>query len=99
MLMNRSISDIKQIITMKRDHLNRRYGVKRIGIFGSYVHGTQSEVSDIDILVELEEPLGYEFIGLQMYLEEILGRKVDLVTVKALKPRMREHILREVVYT
>ena len=56
------------------------------------------KTSDIDVLIELSEPIGLDLIALQGYLEELLGRKVDLVTVKALRESMRDSILKEVVY-
>jgi len=60
--------------------------------------GEEYEESDVDILVEFSEPIGWEFIDLVEYLEEILGKKVHLATVRALKPQLREKILSEVVY-
>jgi len=78
--------------------LGERFKVKKIGVFGSYLHGEQSEESDVDILVEFYEPVGWEFIDLKDFLEETLGQEVDLVTVRALKPQLRDKILREVVY-
>ena len=61
--------------------------MKNIGLFGSYVRGEQSNQSDLDVLVELERPIGFfKFLGLEEYLECLLGLKVDLVTRKALKP-------------
>ncbi|MFZ3131634.1 MAG: nucleotidyltransferase family protein [Desulfosporosinus sp.] len=74
------------------------YYVKKIGIFGSYVRNEQREDSDIDILVEFSKPVGFEFIQLKYYLEEIFNKKVDLVTPNALKPQIKENILREVSY-
>ena len=78
--------------------LKEKFKVKEIGIFGSYVRGEESEKSDVDILVEFSEPIGWEFIDLVEFLENILGRKVDLVTVRALKPQLKDKILKEVVY-
>jgi hypothetical protein len=75
-----------------------KFKVKEIGIFGSYVRGEESEESDVDILVEFSEPVGWEFIDLVEFLEKILERKVDLVTVRALKPQLKDKILKEVVY-
>ena len=72
--------------------------MKEIGIFGSIVRGEESGRSDVDILVEFSEPIGWEFIDLKEYLSEILGLEVDLVTVGALKPQQRDKILREVNY-
>jgi predicted nucleotidyltransferase len=84
------------------DHLcelQERFSVKRLGIFGSYVRGEQSEGSDLDILVEFERaPSFFEFVRLENYLSELLNLKVDLVMKSALKPTIGRQILREVEY-
>ena len=78
--------------------LEKRYSVKKIGVFGSYAQNEQNEDSDIDLIVEFTRPVGFQFVELKLYLEEILNRKVDLVTPNALKPQIKENILREVSY-
>jgi len=79
--------------------LKKRFKVKRIGIFGSFIKGEQRKKSDIDILVEFQESVGlFEFMDLAEFLENSLGLKVDLVTKNALKPLLKNTILREVVY-
>jgi predicted nucleotidyltransferase len=72
--------------------------MSRIGIFGSYARGEQTEDSDVDLLVEFSAPVGWEFTDLKRRLEEILGVRVDLVTVPALRPEFRDDVLNEVVY-
>lgn len=78
--------------------LKEKYNVENIGYFGSYARGEQTEESDIDILVEFSKPIGWEFVELKEYLEENLGKKVDLVTLNALKPQLKDDILKEVIY-
>jgi hypothetical protein len=79
--------------------LQNRYGVKTLGVFGSYIRGEQGKRSDVDILVEFERPISLlQFLALERQVSELLGRKVDLVMKTALKPRIGENILREVVY-
>ena len=78
--------------------LNEKFMVKRIGVFGSHARGEAGKASDVDILVELHEPLGWRFVDLKEYLEEALGTSVDLVTINALKPELSDAILKEVVY-
>ncbi|MBN2027537.1 MAG: nucleotidyltransferase family protein [Actinobacteria bacterium] len=92
------LGDIKQVLSSQKQILTEKYKVKEIGVFGSYVREEQGELSDIDILVEFTEPVGWEFIDLLEYLEDVLGRKVDLVTPDALRPQFKERILREVAY-
>lgn len=78
----------------------RGYGVRRFGLFGSFAHGRQHAGSDIDILVEFEEGQKSfdNFMGLSFFLEELLGRKIDLLTPESLSPHIGPNILREVEY-
>ena len=87
---------------MLKEHkreLQGKYKIKGIGIFGSFVRGQEKKRSDVDILVEFEvAPDLLKFIELESYLSQILSRKVDLVEKTSLKPRLKEIILKEVVY-
>lgn len=95
----KSIQKIKKILLSHKQDLSDKYGVREIGIFGSYVRNENRKNSDIDILVELEKPMGFfKFIRLERYLSELLGAKVDLVTKNALKPHIGQRILAEVIY-
>lgn len=89
---------LKKTLKKYKPVLQKKYKVKKIAIFGSYARGEQSEHSDVDILVEFYEPIGWEFVDLKELLEKITGKKVDLVTVKALKPQLKETILSEAIY-
>ena len=89
--------DIEEIKRRVRPIL-LRYGAKRAGLFGSAARGELRRNSDIDILVEIDRPIGlFEFVGIKLELEEALGRKVDLGEYDALKPLIRERVLREEV--
>jgi len=95
----KSIQKIKRILLSHKQDLSDKYGVREIGVFGSYVRNENKKNSDIDILVELEKPMGFfKFIRLERYLSELLGAKVDLVTKNALKPYIGQRILAEVIY-
>ncbi|MFZ1935759.1 MAG: nucleotidyltransferase family protein [Thermoguttaceae bacterium] len=75
-----------------------RYKVKELGMFGSFARGEQSDQSDIDVLVEFEEGADlFDLMGLTLYLEEELQRKVDVVSKRALREELRGSVLREVV--
>jgi len=78
----------------------QKYGVKRIGLFGSYARGEQVLKSDIDILVEFKKGLKNfdNYMDLKFYLEELFGYKVDLVINDSIKPSLREPILSGVTY-
>jgi len=95
--MANELDKIKNIIAKHRKELAGKFEVKKIGIFGSYARGEQKKGSDVDIRVKFQKPVGWEFIDLQDYLEHILGKKVDLVTFAAIRPKMRDRILNEVV--
>lgn len=87
-----------EILRKLKPDLRRKYKVRNLGIFGSVVRGEAEGASDIDILVEFEEPIGFfKFLELEEYLGEKLGTKVDLVSRKALKPRIGRRILEELV--
>ncbi|KAF5419404.1 MAG: nucleotidyltransferase family protein [Methanosarcinales archaeon] len=92
---------IDQIIMKLRENkpvLEEKYKVKTLGVFGSYVRGEQKEGSDLDILVEFQEPVGlFKFMELEEFLGKNTGVKVDLVSRKALKPRIGKYILEEVI--
>ena len=97
--MIRTKDDILNVLEQNRSRL-RALGVKSIGLFGSFVRGEQRPDSDIDLLVKLEpgQKTFDNFIELSFFLEEVLQRKVELVTVESLSPYLGPHILREVEY-
>lgn len=85
-------------IILKATPILKEAGVTRSSIFGSYVHGEEKDDSDIDMLVDFPRGKGlFEFVGLAQQLEEVLGKKVDLVTYKSLHPLLKERILAEQV--
>ncbi len=94
----KNLEEIKKIINQHRKELEQKYKVKTIAIFGSYVRGEQKERSDIDILVEFTEPVGFLFFHLADYLEEILKVKVDLLTPDGIKPNRRKYIIENLIY-
>lgn len=92
--------EIKEILAQHMGGLLEKYGVKRVGIFGSYSRKQSRRESDIDILVEFGRPIGWEIVDLHDYLEEILGIKVDLVSKGAVtrKPILWESIQEDLIY-
>jgi len=91
--------EIIKIIRNKKPEMESRYGVQRLGLFGSYVRGRQRKKSDIDILVTFNRDIDLsDFLDLRKYLESQLQTKVDLVMETALKPAIGKRILSEVEY-
>jgi len=78
--------------------LQQEYAVREIGLFGSFSEEIHSENSDIDLLVVLEKPIGWKFFSLELYLEKVFNRKIDLVTKDALREQIKDKILNQVQY-
>ncbi|MDR2993765.1 MAG: nucleotidyltransferase family protein [Bacillus cereus] len=93
-----TLNNIDQQLRTIKPVLQEKYNVKRFGYFGSYARGEQTADSDLDILVEFSSPIGLAFVELKQFLEEMIGIKVDLVTINALKPQIKDEILSEVIY-
>lgn len=95
----KTIKKIKGILAMHGDELRERFKVKELGVFGSYVRGEEKEASDIDILVEFEEPVSLlGLVSLENHLSDLFGLKVDLVPKREIRPELKEKIIKEVVY-
>lgn len=90
--------EIEDTLRALQPYLAEQFSVKRIGYFGSYMEQTQSEASDLDIVVEFSHPIGWKFFTLEKLLEEKFGLKIDLVTSNALISQLHERILSQVVY-
>ena len=80
--------------------IRQKFGVRRIGLFGSFARGEEREYSDLDVLVVFEEGQKTfdNYMDLKFYLEDLFGREVDLVTERALKPQLKDIIMKEVMY-
>ena len=89
-----------RILKERDDEIKSKFHVSSIGVFGSFARGEGREESDVDVLVEFEE--GFKtfdnFMDLKYFLEEMFSRNVDLVTVNALKPQLKDVILQDVIY-
>ena len=91
--------EVLELIRSNQDKI-RSFGVRKLGLFGSFVRREQKPESDIDLLVEFEQDKKSfdNFIQLAFFLEEILARRVELITSDALSPYIGPHIIREVEY-
>jgi uncharacterized protein len=89
---------ILETLNRSGDEILARFGARHISLFGSAARDELCEGSDIDVLVEFEGAATYAaYFGLKDYLENLLGRPVDLVTDKSLKPRARRHVEKDVI--
>ena len=94
----KTIAEIRMILAEHKNEIVEKYGVKEIGVFGSYLREEQKETSDIDILVEIKSDMSLlDFIGIKIELEEALKMKVDLVEYDTIKPIIKERILAQQV--
>ena len=91
------LDEIIEKLSRNRDEI-KKFGVTKLGIFGSVVRGEATDESDIDFLVQLENETFRSYMGLIFFLEELLGRKIDLVIQHTIKERLKDKILREVQY-
>jgi predicted nucleotidyltransferase len=85
-----------KLLQERRPYLAVEFGVSKIGLFGSYAKGRPDETSDIDLLLEFERPIGLRFIELVDYLENLLGRKVDVLTPAGIQNIRIERIARSI---
>ena len=96
----KTLDEITKLLQEQKPYLAERYGVTEVGVFGSYVKDSQDSDSDIDILIELEEPPRIDLIdliNLEFYLSDLLGAKVDVALKGNLKKRIGRRILSEVI--
>lgn len=89
--------DILAILREHRPSLSRRYPIRRMALFGSWARGEAREDSDVDILVDVDPSIGLRFVDLGDELERALGRRVDLVSRRAIKPELWERIRPELI--
>lgn len=95
-----TLDEIRRVLEAQKPYLAERYGVVEIGIFGSYVRDEQRQDSDLDILIELEEPPRIDLldlVNLERYLSDLLGVKVDVALKTNLRKRIGKRILEEAI--
>jgi predicted nucleotidyltransferase len=100
--MSNDLQRILSILRAEMPYLSREFHGKRIGIFGSYSQGAQTDDSDVDLIVEFKKPVGFKFIELNYYLESLLGKSVDMLTPAGVQtisyPEVAESITQSIVY-
>jgi predicted nucleotidyltransferase len=94
--------EMLEILRGDLSHLKAEFGVKRIGIFGSYARGRENEASDVDVIVEFARPIGLKFMPFCDYLEELLGHKADVLTPAGVNgirnKKIADNIMGSIVY-
>ncbi|MBN2345809.1 MAG: nucleotidyltransferase family protein [Candidatus Aminicenantes bacterium] len=94
----KTLEEIRNILASHRQELKDKYKVKNIGIFGSYVRGENRAKSDLDVLVEYNNPVSLlQIVALENHLSALLGVKVDLVPRRNIRKELKESILKETV--
>lgn len=88
--------EITRVLRANLPYLAAEYGVKRIGLFGSYAKGTPTEASDVDLVVEFDRPIGFRFMQLADNLESLLGTQVDILTPTGIQAIRVERIARSI---
>lgn len=92
-------AEVLKLLSGSKPELARRYGVTRLALFGSMARGVARADSDVDVLVSFDGPATSErYFGVQFFLEDLLGRRIDLVTDKALRSELRPYVEREAVH-
>ena len=87
---------ILQMLQSKQGYLAAEFGVRKIGLFGSYARGQANNLSDIDLLVEFERPIGFRFFELVDYLEAIFGHKVEVLTPAGIQNIRLSHVAKSI---
>ncbi len=95
---NWKLAKILKLLKELKPELERKFNVSKIGVFGSFVRNEQHSNSDVDLLVEFTEPIGLKIIDLKEFLEEKLGRRIDLISSEGMSPYIKPYIEKEIVY-
>lgn len=91
-----TLDQVKKVITEEKDTLTKKYNVARIGVFGSVVRGEDTKDSDIDLIVDFSEPIGLmDLVGLEFYLSDKIGKKVEIATRKSLSPYIKDKVFKQ----
>jgi predicted nucleotidyltransferase len=85
-----------QLLRENQDYIRNEFGVSRIGLFGSVARDQSNDLSDVDVVVEFNRPIGFRFMDLADYLEDLLGRKVDLLTSAGIQAIRFQHVSKNI---
>ncbi|MFT5207875.1 MAG: putative nucleotidyltransferase [Candidatus Omnitrophota bacterium] len=96
-VMVKNKSQVLKLIEKETNSI-KKYGVKKLGLFGSFARGENKTKSDLDFVVELNKKTLDSYMGLKFFLEDLFKKHIDLVLIDSIKPRLRRRILKEVIY-
>ena len=95
---NKKLKDIQKILKETKEELRKRYKIREIGIFGSYARKEQKRGSDIDILVKFDKGASlFDLVGAEIFLQKKTGKKIDMVSERALRKELKPVIMKEVI--
>jgi uncharacterized protein len=94
----KTLTEIQSLLRSHSADLRSKFKVKSLFIFGSYVRNEQTELSDVDVLIEYTEPISlFWLVDTELYLSDLLGIKVDLIMKHSVRPEIKASVLREAV--
>jgi predicted nucleotidyltransferase len=90
--------EVMELLKKHKKEISERFAVRALGLFGSYARGAASAASDVDIVVDFDEPTFDHYMDLKFYLEKLLGSEVDLVLADSIKPRLKPYVEKDMIY-
>ena len=93
-----TLQNILQTLRKHMPELQKKYPVGRVGVFGSYSRGEATEKSDIDIAVEITGPMGLSFVAMADEIENLFGKKTDVIPLRSIKPQYLQYVQKDIVY-
>ena len=93
-----TLQNILQTLRTHMPELQKKYPVGRMGVFGSYARGEATDKSDIDIAVEITGPMGLSFVAMADEIEDMFGKKTDVVPLRSIKPKYLQLVQKDIVY-
>jgi len=93
-----TLEEILNKLRMHKPELTKKYPISKLGVFGSYARGEANDESDIDVAVEISGPMGLSFVAMAIEIEELLGKKTDVVPLRAIKREFIDRVNKDIVY-
>ncbi|MFC1824614.1 nucleotidyltransferase family protein [Thermodesulfobacteriota bacterium] len=97
-MLRKTREDILNLLSQNKHHLENKFKVRRMALFGSYARGEQQSNSDVDILVDIDPSVGLEFVTLAEQIEQLLELPVELVSRRAINPNKLKYIEQDLIY-